>query len=90
MTVVSPLVVVVAEAALSPPLPPVEGQGYSGSVELDTPDVDGGHLHGSSAKVESCNNKITALTQCSRLRPNFHLKERANDNSAFLVLSVAP
>ena len=59
-------------------------------MELDTPYVDCGHLHGSSAKVESCDKKSPAPTQCSFLRPNFHLKESANENSGFLVYSLAP
>ena len=59
-------------------------------MELKTPDVDGSHLHVSSAKVECCNKKILTPTQCSRLRTNFNLKESANKNSDFLVISVAP
>ena len=44
------------------------------SVELDNPDVYCGHLRGSSTKVKYCDNKSPAPTQCSRLRPNFHLE----------------
>ena len=60
------------------------------SVELDTSDVDGSHRHVSSAKFEPFDNKSTAPTQCSRLRPNFHLKDSSNENSEYLVHSVAP
>ena len=58
-------------------------------MELKTPDVDGSHLHVSSAKVECCNKKILTPTQCSRLRTNFHLKDSANENSGFIVRSIA-
>ena len=57
---------------------------------IDTPDVDCDHLHGSSSKFKSCDNKIPAPTQCSCFRPNFHLKDIDNKNSGFLVCSVAP
>ena len=87
MTVVFPVVVLVEEADVSPPSPPVEGRRI---VEIDTPDVYFDHLHVSSAKVESCDNKSPAPIQCSRLRPNFHLKDSANDNYGFLVRSIAP
>ena len=60
------------------------------SVDLDTLDGDCGHLHGSSAQVKSCGNKSPAPTQCSHLRYNFHFKDSANNNSGFLVRSVAP
>ena len=60
------------------------------SVDLDTPYVDSCHHHVYSTKVELCENKSSARTQYSRLQPNFHLKDSANDNSGFLVCSVAP
>ena len=37
-----------------------------------------------------CDNKIPAPNQCSRLRPNLHLKYSANKNYGFIVISVAP
>ena len=60
------------------------------SVELDTPYIDGGHLHVSSAKVESYDKKIPAPTRRSQLWPNSPLKDIANKNSSFVVRSVAP
>ena len=60
------------------------------SVDLDTPYVDGGQLHVSFTKVEFCYNKSPAPTQCSRLRPNLHLKDSTNKNYGFLVCSIAP
>ena len=60
------------------------------SLDLDTPYVDDGHLHLSSTKVEFCNNKSPAPTRCSRIHPNFHLKDSANRNSGFLVQFISP
>ena len=61
----------------------------SRSVDLDTTYVDGGYLHVSSTKVEFSDNKSPAPNQCSRLWPNFHLKDSANETSSFLFLSIA-
>ena len=59
-------------------------------MDLDNTYVDGGHLHVSSTNVEFFNDKIPTPTQCSHLRLNLHLKDSANDNSGFLVQSIAP
>ena len=59
-------------------------------MEIETKDVDCGQLHVSSSKVKSRDKKNPASTQCSRLWPNLYLKDSANENSAFIVRSVAP
>ena len=56
--------------------------------ELYTHYVYGGHPHFSSIKVEFCGDKIPGSTRCSRLRPNLHLKDSANDNYGFCVWSI--
>ena len=86
VTVLSPVVVVVSSEDLSPKSSPVEGQGGFRSVELETPNVYGDHLHVSSSKVEFCDNKIPVPTQCSLLRPNFHIKISATGILIFCSL----
>ena len=74
--VVSPVVVVVAAASLYTPSPSVAGQRASGVWSLKL--------------LMLMVATFVSPPQCSRLQPNLHLKDSANENSSFLVRSILP
>ena len=59
-------------------------------MELDTPYIDAGHLRVASTKVEFCDNKISAPTQCSRLCPNLQDVVFLLDVAATLCNNLSP
>ena len=87
---VSPVLVMVAAAALYPPPPSIAVQRGSGVWILTILMLMVANFMYPPPRLNFANEKNTAPTRCSRLRPNLHLKDSANENYGFLVCSVAP